>query len=55
MNKQEFSDIINRSMSKSEVAKELGYNYINGKISKIINNLVKKYNCDISHFSKNGS
>lgn len=55
INKQEFYDIINRSMSKSEVAKELGYNYINGKISKIINDLVKKYNCDISYFSKNGS
>lgn len=55
MNKEELENIIKKSISRTEIAKELGYSYYNGRIAKIINSIIEQYSIDISHFIPNGS
>ncbi len=54
MNEIDYTNLVKQSVSKSDFAKKLGYNYHNGKIANIINEIIVKYNLDILHFRSNG-
>jgi len=46
------SQIVKESISYSEVARKLGYKYINGIVIKKIKNIISKNNCNYDHFRK---
>lgn len=55
MEKQELEKMIQSVKSRADLAKLLGYKSNNGQVHKKINDLIKKYDLDISHFDINGS
>lgn len=48
--KQQAEKTLNRAKSKTEWAKLLGFRYLNGRVSKQLNELIRLYGLDISHF-----
>lgn len=51
ISKNNFLDIVAQSSSKSQVARELGIDYINGTVSRAIQKLIDRYGADTSHFN----
>lgn len=49
INKDKLCELVKESSSKSDVARGLGYN-INGSGLRKVNNLIKEFGLDISHF-----
>jgi hypothetical protein len=49
-----YLEIVKKSNSKSNFAKNIGYKFYNGKIGAVINGIIKKYKLNISHFKTGG-
>jgi len=49
--KEELKAMFLSSKTKVDLAKKLGFNYHNGKVTKIILKLAQKYNCSMDHFN----
>jgi hypothetical protein len=48
----DISQMVKESISYSEVARKLGYKYINGSVTREVKKIVAENNCDCSHFRK---
>ena len=52
LTREKFLELVNASTSKVELAKKLGYDYCNGRVTKIIFSLCETYNVSIDHFDR---